>query len=600
MSVPFPSADDYRLAPCRKACPVGTDAHAYVRALAEADFELAYEIARAPNPLASICAFICGAPCEAACRRGRLDEPVNIRALKRAALEHSSYAKGMSKEEFLALHSGGHTLRDRMVRAEAFSSEPSRPRKLAIIGSGPAGLASAHDLALLGHSVTIFEAEDTAAGMLIQGIPSYRLPREVVAQEVEFIRGLGVEIRCDTEVGRDIEFRDILNEHDGVLVAVGARRSRLLNIEGADGPGVMGGVEFLRASNFGKPVTLGKRVLVVGGGNVAYDVARSALRQFRYDVSRVAAEHESVSEVRLVCLEPRDEMPADEVEVVEGGEEGIVLADGFGPEAIERAADGSVVALRCRHVESVFDESGAFAPVYGDERERFEADTILVAIGQRFDVDFLAGVEGLELEPKTTAPTMLGENATTHEKIWVAGDLAYGPRLAIDAVASGRKAAAAMHVKLTGEELAPREKITMRVLPAYWREADYELRARRLLPVLPVEERVQRLDLVVEKTTSRLWAQHEASRCLDCGVHTIFDPDVCVLCAGCVDICPESCFRLVSTVGLELDTESPLNLGAEVTTALLKDDDICIRCGLCARRCPTDALTMQICQLESQ
>ncbi|MFQ5695900.1 MAG: FAD-dependent oxidoreductase, partial [Terriglobia bacterium] len=268
---------------CQSACPVHTDARGYVRAIAEGDYERAYLIARGPNPLASLCGRICGAPCEAACRRGAIDEPISIRALKRFACErfgvearpdpardHFPYLRQQAApricEEIDELR---HLL---AFLADADFPQPTGER-VAIIGSGPAGLAAGHDLALMGFRPTILEMEPRPAGMLFTGVPGYRLPAELIRAEVAVIEALGVEFRCNTQVGKDVGFDELRRDFAAVIIACGAKHSRKLPIPGTEAIGVMGGVDFLRDVALGKTVNLGQRVIVIGGGNVAYDVA---------------------------------------------------------------------------------------------------------------------------------------------------------------------------------------------------------------------------------------------------------------------------------------------------------------------------------------
>src|SRR5690242_4435812 len=336
---------------CQFACPVHTDARGYVRAIAAGDYELAYLIARGPNPLASICGRICGAPCEAACRRGTIDQPIAIRALKRFICERSGpeSRKDPGKEQFSYLKqlNGPRECDDQeeLRHLLEFLSRQSLPiptgERIAIIGSGPAGLAAGHDLALMGFRPTIFEMESVPAGMLYTGVPDYRLPTNLIRAEVAVIEALGVEIRCNTEIGKDIPFEQIRKDFAAVIIAVGAKRSRPLPIPGAEAIGVLGGVDFLRDIALGKQVELGARVVVIGGGNVAYDVARTVLRQEEYDVSRTAARLHGVKEVNLVCLESLEEMPADTVEIIEGSEEGVLRYNSWGPrEILVREVEG--------------------------------------------------------------------------------------------------------------------------------------------------------------------------------------------------------------------------------------------------------------------
>jgi len=268
------------LIPCQSACPVGTDARGYVRAIAEGDFERAYLIARGPNPLASVCGRVCGAPCEAACRRGTYDAPIAIRALKRTATERfGAESARFGPRELLervlaraedgddrAAHAceGAEELRSLAARLGALIPGAARDGggRVAVVGSGPAGLAAAHDLALLGHRPVVFEMEPEPAGMLLYGIPEYRLPRALIRAEVDVIRALGVEFRCGVRIGADVAFDALVRDHDAVVIAIGAKSSRALRLPGAEGPGVMGGVEFLRGISLGElPVGLGRRVV---------------------------------------------------------------------------------------------------------------------------------------------------------------------------------------------------------------------------------------------------------------------------------------------------------------------------------------------------
>ncbi|GAB4231929.1 MAG: hypothetical protein OHK0028_07190 [Deltaproteobacteria bacterium] len=593
---------------CQHACPVGTDARGYVRAIAEGDFRRAYRIARGPNPLASMCGRVCGAPCEAACRRGKIDAPVSIRALKRFACsgfgpESPGYSPSAlpgtigrieeldcgGPEEFAAL------LRE-SVRGNFL---PAGGEPVAIVGSGPAGLAAAHDLALLGFRPTVFEWEPVPAGMLHLGVPPYRLPRDLIRSEIAVIESLGVEIRCGRKVGRDLSFPDLSKDFAAVLIAVGAKRSRKLDIPGADGTGVIGGVDFLRAVALGEPVPLGRRVVVVGGGSVAFDVSRSALRHEDVDVSRTALRQEGVREVSLCCIESLEEMPADPVEIREGEEEGIRRYNRVAPLEIALDAQGRVRGIVFQKVVSVFDEQRRFAPRFDPgERTILDADTVILAIGQTMDVSFLdPGRDGVALTARGLIEVDRETLRTTNPKVFVAGDAAHGTRLMIDAIASGKKAARSIYRAVTGRELTAESVDAHLVLEPYGREKGYEAVPRRPVPAAPVERRIGRIDLPVETGYGAEEAVAEGARCLDCGVNTIFDSQRCVLCGGCADVCPTLCLKLVPMEELSLDpvAADALTGGAsgEGWSAILKDEDRCIRCANCANRCPVGAITME-------
>lgn len=614
----LPTDDDYRgLVRCQAACPVGTDARAYVRAIAEGDFERAYLIARGPNPLASICGRVCGAPCETACRRGAFDEPIAIRALKRAATERFGVESGkISPAELVrrvldhpaSKHDGQgvnelHALRDRIAASPEARGNQSLPSgRIAIIGSGPAGLACAHDLALLGHRVTVIELESEPAGMLVYGIPEYRLPRELVRGEVQVIRELGVEFRCNTQVGRDVGFDELLSEYDAVVVAVGAKKSRRLDLPGIEGPSVLGGVEFLHDVAAGKPVQgIGERLVVIGGGNVAYDVARTAVRQVGSDVSRTALRQAGVRTVTLVSLESLEELPADDVEILEGEEEGVHRLHSYGPVRIERDGKGRVTGVLFQRCTRVFDEQGRFAPLFDEsDRRLVECDTVLLAVGQTLDLSFIdAERDGLRLTERGSLWHDPKTGATSNEKVFVAGDCAYGPRLLIHAVADGKKVARSVHERISGEPLKVEAVSLHRPIERYLRERDYEKIPRVKLPATPVSERLRSQAVPVEGLLSVEDARREASRCFDCGVNPVFDGGKCVLCGGCVDVCPESCLKIVSYERLEPAPwlgrlrEALFGSDVDVLSAILKDEEVCIRCGLCAERCPNEAITME-------
>jgi len=590
---------------CQFACPVHTDARGYVRAIAAGDYEAAYLIARGPNPLASICGRVCGAPCEVACRRGSIDQPIAIRALKRFVADQY----GGRPRAPQSLPSGECDGLEEMTGLARFlaSREYRRPEgsRVAIIGSGPAGLAAAHDLALLGVASTIFEAEPRPAGMLYTGIPAYRLPRDLIDAEIELIRSLGVEFRCGVKIGRDVEFAELRRDYGAVIIAVGAKRARMLALPGADAEGVYGGIDFLRAVSLGERLAIGRRVVVIGGGNVAYDVSRSAVRypeddaerliarQTETDISRVALRQAAVREVHMVCLESREEMPADEVEIIEGEEEGIIRHNRLGPkEFLWRQESGRrlVTGVRFRRVLSVFDANRRFAPVYDDnDTVDFEADTVLLSVGQMPDLSFLGDVTRLSVHPETLETGM--------PDVFAAGDVAYGARLMIDAIASGKKAARRVYRFLTGREVRAEETQLHFEIENYRREAGYEGRRRAHIPVAPVRERLADPLRLVETGYTEVEAAAEAGRCLDCGVNTIFDGEKCILCGGCVDVCPTLCLKLVGIEQLErtAEIEALLAAGAANMTdsAILKDEDRCIRCALCAERCPTHAITME-------
>lgn len=618
-----PNPDYHRdLISCQVACPVHTDARGYVRAIAEGRFEEAYLIARGPNPFASICGRICGAPCEIACRRGKVprvdddgffvgqDRPIAIRALKRFACDQAGpEARPMqevldSVKNFVPPIAGNADEMAALLRSTLDGNfKKGGGEKIAIIGAGPAGLSAAHDLALMGFKPVVFETEPVAAGMLAVGVPAYRLPRELIEKEIKVIEALGVDIRCGVTVGRDISFDELRKDFAAVIIAVGAKSSRSLGLPGENGPGVFGGVDLLRAVSLGEKIEVGEEVVVIGGGNVAYDVARTVVRQIAFDTARTAARLAGTTSVKLVSLESAEEMPADTIEIVEGDEEGVERRNGWGPTEIVRDSEGKVTGVAFRKCLRVYDETRKFSPLYDDnDTITIPCNTVLLAVGQSPTLKFLAD-GGSDVELMTNGWITVDKDSlqTTAADVFVTGDLAHGTRLLIDAVASGKHCARSVYQFLTGRNIDAHATTSHIVLDQYQRERGYESLRRVPVPTIHPGQRLEHPETQVESGYTMEQAMREASRCLDCGVTPVFDGTRCVLCGGCVDVCPTKCLKIVSLDVLELTgdisaaVEAAIGMDAELdgNSAILKDEDRCIRCALCEMRCPVEAITME-------
>jgi NADPH-dependent glutamate synthase beta subunit-like oxidoreductase len=599
------------LIPCRSGCPVRTNAGGYVRAVAEWDTARGYRIARAPNPLASICGRICAHPCESNCRRGIIDQPISIRALKRTLTERHGVENTLSAQP-TPLASLGLAVAGR-----------GGPARIGVVGAGPAGLSCAHDLALLGYRVTLFDSAPVVGGMLYQGVPEYRLSRDLIRAEVDQILALGVELKLEWKLGRDFTVGDLRrNDYTAVFLALGASRGRELDIPGKDLDGVINGVDFLLNANLGYRVALGERVIVIGGGNVAIDVARTALRYaaseerpelpggaeqllqtWGYDNAFIDAARTALRlgarHVQLVSLESRPQMPAHPDEVREAEEEGITLVPGVGPKAI-LGKEGRVVGLETLDVASLFDANGRFHPSFTSNTERrLEADTIILAVGQQPDTACLTADSAIEITPRGLVKVDPATLATTMPGVYCGGDLAFGPRIVIEAEADGKRAALAIHESLGGGTV-PRVRARFRPIALNRAGDRYDRIPRQRVPALPVARRTGFRE--VDEGYSEEQARLEASRCLWCNVETIFDSDRCILCSGCVEICPEACLTLVPVSQLQPSPDLEAvraTLGPdEEMGAIVKDEARCIRCGLCAERCPTGAITMESLEID--
>jgi NADPH-dependent glutamate synthase beta subunit-like oxidoreductase/NAD-dependent dihydropyrimidine dehydrogenase PreA subunit len=612
--------------PCMQACPVHTQAGRYVALIAQGRYEEAYRYARLPNPFASICGRVCGHPCEPACRRGNFDAPISIRALKRFLTERHGPESRNPIDLF-----------------------PEKPKvlyeeKVAVIGSGPAGLSAAHDLALLGYRVTVFEAAAVPGGMMHLGIPEYRLPRDVLQAQIREILDLGPELRLNARLGRDFSLSDLRAQgYQAVLLAFGLHRSRDLQIPGNELDGVIKGIDFLLNVNLGYRFSIGKRVVVIGGGNVAIDVARSALRKQQkhieeevrgsdlpeslsssemdvamkefMDVSR-AALRMGAREVHLMCLESREEMPAFEGEIEEGVEEGLRLHPSLGPRRFVEK-NGKVSGVETIRCLSVFDAQHRFNPQFEPGTEMIiPCDTAILAIGQASDLSFLNPSDGIEATRQGTVKIDPATLMTTAPGVFAAGDIAFGPRLIISAVADGKKAAEQIDRYVRASAWTPKPQfVQITVLDHHQMAAHFDEYSRLPVPILPIDRRTGITE--VETGFTEEQARREASRCLQCWINTIFEGDEehgteCILCGGCVDVCPENCLSLVPLSRIQfsgedqarLDTEALLHAGqlqhlgsADLSqgqgSVMLKDETICIRCGLCAERCPAHTITME-------
>jgi formate dehydrogenase (NADP+) beta subunit len=616
---------------CQAGCPVLTDAGRYVQLIAEGRDEEAFLVARAPNPFASVCGRVCAAPCEDACRRGGIDAPITIRALKRFVTEKYGVesirpATQDLLRETLVAHGNryaGHLPVHPLSRAETRSAGSAPKRKVAVIGSGPAGLSAAHDLALLGYEVTVFEAAEEPGGMMRFGIPEYRLPRTLIRAEIDKVLSLGPTLKLGTPLSEGFGLAQLARQgFESVFLSVGVSRGRDLQVPGVEKDGVVKAVDYLLNINRGFRMDLGQRVVVIGGGFVAFDAARTALRLGREEDagaleagaeedarvkealdSARAALRGGATQVTIVSLENFEEMPVLQTtqgheEFEEAKKEGVEFLPRRGPKRF--LGNGKLSAVELKGVLSVFDERGRFAPSYDEEdTTRLECDACILAIGQQPDLSFLKPEDGVALTPGGTIRVDPVTLETSAPGIFAGGDVAFGPRNLIEAVANGKRAARSIHEFLSHEAARLEQRLEIEKIPTaqYRMIAGFEVFDRETPPTLDIGRRTGIAE--VETGYAEAEARRQAARCLLCHVQTIYDPEKCVLCNRCVDICPEYCLALVPFDELDLpgDVRAALEARAEADglplSAMVKDDERCIRCGLCAIRCPTDAMTME-------
>ncbi len=582
IKVELPTEDYYEAeVKCRNSCPVKTDARGYLMATVAGEYKKAYAISRATNPFASICGKICGAPCEKGCRRGDVDESVVIRNIKGYLTDKHGPETG-DLETPLTYSIAPGSLHPEL-----------NGKSVGVIGGGCAGYTCAHDLARLGYSVTIYERWEKSGGQLVQGVPINRLSRKVVADELASIECFSnIEVKNGVDVGTDITFEELEKKHDAVFIGVGLSRGRKIPIPNADHEDAHIGLQFLFDFNMREKWDLSsKRSIVIGGGDVAFDVARSALRC-------------GSPEVQLACLEREhlNEMTGSVDERDGGRREGVVQNDGWGPKEII-VENGKIKGLLVSKVIRVFDEEGKFSPQMEEETRLIEGDAVFFAVGQMSDVSFLEG-SGVGVDGRGLVQVVNEETWQTNKpNIFAGGDIALGPKLFINAVATGSQAAMGIHSYLSGNEpLKLKRKLTFTDLPEYGRGSAYvneEREEREELPVDPAKD--PHFNTTVEYHDEE--AKKQSARCLECHIHPTFEGDICILCGGCVDVCPSYCLSMktIDRVdgGEDLVVLAEKEFGSmEVAEAegsvMLFDPLKCIRCGMCAQKCPTGACKMSV------
>ncbi len=552
--------------PCQVGCPAHTDVSTYIGLISQGRFDEAYLINRRCNVTPGVLGRTCARPCEPVCRRNKIDgKPVSICWLKRSAHDHREYR---------------HL--------------PERPavtqtKQVAIVGAGSAGLACARDLAEKGYPVTIFDSYPVAGGMMVGGIPIWRLPREVTYEECdEYMDALGVKLQFNTTIGRDVQLTDLLRDYHAVYLAAGCQVPKEITgpdnkvVPGVEYQGVVQGLPFLEKVNFGEPTYVGKKVVVLGGGFTAMDCCRSAIRF-------------GAEKVYVLYRRTKEEMPSDEYEVDEAMLEHVEFQ--YLVTQTEIISNDGVHVSGIKLIRNKLgdpDSSGRrkAIPVPGTEFT-IDCDMVIAAFGQDADTSWIP--KDLAVDKNRWGIPLVNRDSwmTSVPGLFAGGDYTEGARNLISAIADGRDAATAINRYLGGEDKVAEEAIEIE-LPDFRRGMvdNYESIPWEVIPSLPLDKR---FSITVESETgySPQEAIEQARRCLQCALNIMIDPSICILCSGCVDICPYDC---ISMEGLKRVVKSdPLHQGAGEWTAgadMIIDEEKCIRCGLCIVRCPTDAISM--------
>lgn len=570
--------------PCSLNCPAGTDCQGYVKLIAQGRYSDAVELIKQKLPLPASIGRVCPHPCETACRRKMVEEPISIAFLKSFAADIDLNSENKFMPEI----------------------SPATGKSVGIIGGGPAGLTAAYFLAVKGHSVTVYDAMPKMGGMLRYGIPQYRLPKEILDKEIQSIAELGVEMKNNIKIGKDISLDEIKKSHDAVLAAIGAWKSSSMGIDGEELDGVLGGIDFLRGVALHKPADIGKRVAVIGGGNTAMDACRSAVRL-------------GAQEVYVIYRRTRAEMPAEKVEIDEAEEEGVIYKFLHNPAQII-GENGRVKAVKLQVMElGEPDEGGRRKPVPVEGLfETLELDTVIMAIGQKISID---GFEGLELTNRGNIAADTATFRTSQDGVFAVGDATNrGASIAIEAIGEAQKAAEVIDSYLKGETVGYKKPFVSERVVTAEDLADRQKQSRAKMPQRSPEERrndFDEINLGFDEET----AQREAKRCLECGCHDYHecrliryanqydieplrfagekhncqkerklvsierDRNKCVLCNLCVRICAEDVGKgILGLVGRGFTTVIKPEF-ADPSVA-----EYCKNCQKCVESCPTGAL----------
>ncbi|WP_316231032.1 FAD-dependent oxidoreductase [Bradyrhizobium sp. SZCCHNR1051] len=572
------SAPDYfhKVVDCQWACPAHTPVPEYIRLIAEGRYSDAYMINWKSNVFPGILGRTCDRPCEPACRRGRVEEsPVAICRLKRVAADFKD------------------DVHQRMPRPV-----PRNGRRIALVGGGPASLTVARDLAPLGYHCTIFDADPKPGGMMRSQIPKFRLPDSVIDEETGYVLSLGVDYKAGHRI--DSLKKLLAENYDAVFIGSGAPRGRELNIPGREeaAANIHLGIDWLSGVSFGHTDKIGKRVIVLGGGNTAMDCCRTARRLGGEDV-------------KVIVRSGFEEMKASPWEKEDALHEDIPILNYLVPIAFHHAA-GKLTGMTFQKVKAEYDANGGRSLVpSGEPDETYPCDDVLVAVGQENAFPWIEADCGIEFDkrhmPKVDPTTFV----STNPRVFFGGDAAFGPKNIIWAVAQGHEAALSIHRLLSGEDITerplPEVHISSQKMGIHEWSYDNDISSDKRFKV-PHRDKVVALKDIrteVELGYDVKLALGEAHRCLNCDVQTVFSDTLCIECDACADICPMDCITFTDN-GEEADLRARLKapslhpdqslyVSSDLKTGrvMVKDEDVCLHCGLCAERCPTGAWDMQ-------
>jgi NADPH-dependent glutamate synthase beta subunit-like oxidoreductase/ferredoxin len=567
----------HKVVDCQWACPAHTDVPLYIRLIAQGRFDDAYIENRNSNVFPGILGRVCDRPCEPACRRGRIDEkPVAICRLKRVAADHRD------------------DISDRLPRPP----ETSNGKKVALIGCGCASLTVANDLRPLGYEVTIFESLKTTGGLMRTNIPRFRLPPDVLDEEIGYITDMGVDLKLNHPIESMKELLDG-EQFDAVFVGTGAPRGKNLEIPGRyDSDRIHIGIDWLESVAFEHIKEIGKHVLIIGVGNTAMDCCRTSLRI-------------GASDVKVMARKPRGFFKASEWELEDAEEENVEILVNHSPKEFV-FEDGNLVGMKFELMEYKVDDDGRIdrGTVVGETT--IPCDDVILAIGQDNAFPWIERDVGIEFDewdcPVVDETTMM----CTREGVFFGGDSAFGPKNIIWAVAHGHEAALSMHKYCQGENITDRmptgvNLISQKMGMHEWSYSNYyDPAERRLMPHVELKERFKNLDVEVELGFTVEQTIQEVERCLNCDIQTVFAADLCIECDACIDICPVNCLTIAANgddgelrerlSAPALNPDQALYVSEELpqtSRVMVKDEDICVHCGLCAERCPTGAWDMQ-------